>query len=336
MIKSLLFSLIVICLNACIKNNKPIIERFNGISFVAPPVKIDSLPIITLIEETGSNSLAIMPFAFCYGNSNPSLYFNHEKQWWGEKSEGVISTIRMAKFQNQKVLLKPQIWIKQGEYTGDLNFKSAAEWSKFESDYQNFVLSFATIAAQEKVDIFCIGTELQNFINKRPAYWEQLIQSIKKIYKGKLTYAANWDEYQNTPFWNQLDYIGIDAYFPASTERQPSIEELMNGMKVTQSKLKTFSARYKLPILFTEYGYRSMNYAAHKPWESSSEKGINLKVQSNALSAFYETFWSEDYVAGGFLWKWFYNNEKAGGIENSGFTPQNKPAISVIKQYYRE
>ena len=60
------------------------------------------------------------------------------------------------------------------------------------------------MAEEEKVDIFCIGTELEKFIEHRPAYWRELIAEVRKVYKGKLTYAANWDEYKRVPFWDAL------------------------------------------------------------------------------------------------------------------------------------
>jgi hypothetical protein len=62
------------------------------------------------------------------------------------------------------------------------------------------------------MELFCFGTELGIQSQKRLQYWAQLIVKKKNI-KGKLTYAANWDDFDK-PFWNELDYIGIDAYFP--------------------------------------------------------------------------------------------------------------------------
>ena len=61
-----------------------------------------------------------------------------------------------------------------------------------------------------------------------------------------------------------------------------------------KSSLKAASDNFQKPILFTEYGYRSVNYTGQKPWDSNrSNNDINLKAQENALTALYETFWSE-------------------------------------------
>jgi hypothetical protein len=61
---------------------------------------------------------------------------------------------------------------------------------------------------------------------------------------------------------------------------------------------------------------------------------VNLEAQVNTTRATFEELWSEDWFAGGFVWKWFIHHDRAGGLENNRFTPQNKPAEAVIKEYY--
>ncbi len=59
-----------------------------------------------------------------------------------------------------------------------------------------------------------------------------------------------------------------------------------------------------------------------------------MDAQSVALEVLYDEFWQEDWFAGGFLWKWFHNHELAGGENNDRFTPQNKPAESLVRDFY--
>lgn len=50
----------------------------------------------------------------------------------------------------------------------------------------------------------------------------RLIRQIRRVYHGPLTYAANWSgEYKQIRFWDALDYVGIQAYFPLRHGRQP-------------------------------------------------------------------------------------------------------------------
>ena len=119
-------------------------------------------------------------------------------------------------------MVKPQIWISNGAFTGNMSMPTKEDWEKFESSYEEFILLFAQMAEETQSDIFCIGTELKTFINERPEFWVNLIRKVKKVYHGNLTYAANWDEYAKTPFWSQLDYIGVNAYFPLCEKENPS------------------------------------------------------------------------------------------------------------------
>ena len=112
------------------------------------------------------------------------------------------------------VMLKPHIWIKGGVFTGTISFNSPEEWKQFQEFYRQFILHFAQLAEETKIPMLCIGTELQSVVANSPAYWKQLIYEIKQVFSGKLTYAENWDQFENVPFWDQLDYVGIDAYFP--------------------------------------------------------------------------------------------------------------------------
>jgi hypothetical protein len=93
---------------------------------------------------------------------------------------------------------------------------------------------------------------IRNAVAKRPEYWSQLIKKIKKIYQE--TYAANWDDFDKVPFWNELDYIGIDAYFPLSDATTPSVLELNDAWQ-QHIKIENFAKTNKK--YFTEFGYRN-------------------------------------------------------------------------------
>ena len=232
-------------------------------------------------------------------------------------------------------MIKPQIWVWRGEFTGLIEMGNETDWTTLENSYSSFILEYAALAEELKADIFCIGTELEKFIQNRPTYWSTLIKKIKSVYKGKLTYAANWDEYKRTPFWSALDYIGIDAYFPVSDSKTPTLVESLEGWEFHKPTIKATSESHKKPILFTEFGYRSVDFAGRKPWVSDrSMNQVNLDAQTNTTQALFETFWKENWFAGGFIWKWFIDHDEVGGEKNHQFTPQNKPAEALIKWYY--
>jgi GTA TIM-barrel-like domain len=277
--------------------------------------------------------VALVPFGFCRPGS-PKVMFNSQRQWWGEKDEGVTGCTKMLKQQNMKVMLKPQVWIGGGTFTGHFDAGTEADWQLWESGYSDYILHNAKLADSIGIELFCIGTELENAVAKRPEFWSKLIDAVRKIYKGKITYAANWNEYEKFPYWSKLDYIGIDAYFPLSDAVEPGVEELVKGWSKVFAEMKKFQAIQKIPVLFTEYGYRSVEHCAKEPWLADRKGTVSLTAQQNAYEALYHRFAPESWFAGGFIWKWHARDERAGGEKNNDFTPQHKPVETVIKKWY--
>src|SRR5690606_280480 len=313
-----------------------IILKINGVSFVASKDSILQKNISPL-KNIHADYAAIMPFGFIKSLNHPKIIYNQERQWFGETDEGAKQYIKMLHKNDIRVMMKPQIWVWNGEFTGLVKMASEADWLELENSYRNFITDFAKVAEEEKVEILCIGTELEKFIEHRPEYWRSLIEEIRKVYKGKLTYAANWDEYKRVPFWDALDFIGVDAYFPVSESKTPTVADARKGWQRWKEELKSVSEKENKQILFTEYGYRSVDFAGKEPWESDHTlTSMNFEAQSNTLQALYEEVWDEQWFAGGFLWKWFIAHEKVGGNTDNQFTPQNKPAEAIVEKYYKE
>lgn len=328
-------SLLLLCCLLQLSCSSQFVGKINGVSFVASREQATQADVKP-IKEVNADYAAVMPFGFLRDINSPSIIFNTDRQWYGETKIGAKQYIELLHKNKIRVMLKPQIWVWRGVFTGELKMQSEASWQELEKSYEDFILTYAALAEESKVEIFCIGTELEEFVVNRPEFWKQLIQKIRAQYQGKLTYAANWDEYGRTPFWASLDYIGIDAYFPLSEERTPTVEQLKEGWQPWKNRIAVLSKEVSRPVLFTEFGYRSMDYTAKKPWlVDRNEENVNLEGQVNAKKAIFESFWDEDWFAGGFVWKWFIHHDKAGGPQDNRFTPQNKPAQEIIKTFYK-
>ncbi|NRR90182.1 glycoside hydrolase [Winogradskyella undariae] len=309
--------------------------KINGVSFVASRGVVDSSHVKPLVQ-INANAAAVMPFGFVRDKEHPKVTHNTKRQWYGETRSGAKQYIEALHNENIRVMVKPQLWISHGEFTGFLKAGTETDWKLLETSYSDFILNYAELSEELNVEVFCIGTELEEFIKNRPEYWHQLIKEIRTIYTGKLTYAANWDEFWTTPFWLDLDYVGVDAYFPVSTMQTPTIEDCINGWVKHKEGLKGFSEKLNRPILFTEFGYRSVDYTGKEPWRyDRSMTSVNLEAQNNATQALFDAVWDEDWFAGGYLWKWFINHDEVGGVDNNQFTPQNKPVEAIIKSHYK-
>jgi hypothetical protein len=310
--------------------------KINGISFVASPQEAKQ-ENVTPVLGLNANYASVMPFGFIRSIEHPEIMYNTERQWFGETKAGTKQYVDILKKNNIQVMLKPQIWISHGEFTGNLKMDSEENWKIFEDSYRNFILEFAKLAQEENIAIFCIGTELEQFILNRNEYWHNLILDIRKVFKGKLTYAANWDEYKRVPFWKQLDYIGVDAYFPISESKTPTVEESKVAWQSWKEEMKSVSEKENKDILFAEYGYRSVDFAGKEPWNSDYEMtSVNLDAQANLTQVLFKEIWNEEWFAGGFIWKWHMDHKKSGGLDDTQFTPQNKPVESVVREVYKQ
>ncbi len=265
-------------------------SKINGISFVGSPKEITATSIDPIIKIHASWA-AVMPFGYLRTLDNPNVIISVKNQWRGEKHEGAKKTIELLHDRGIKVMLKPQIWVWGGDFTGNIKMKSETDWTTLEKTYEDFILLYARLATEMKIPLFCIGTELHTFVQQRPIFWNQLISKIRIIYKGNLTYAENWDQFEKVPFWDQLNFIGIDAYFPVSEYKSPSIEQIKKGWQHHKAKISTLQSKLDKQILFTEYGYRSVHYTGKKPWDTNDIKGnVDMNVQINALVALHQEF----------------------------------------------
>lgn len=300
---------------------------------MAPPREIDQTAVVP-VAEIHANYMSVIPYSFCPADS-PALLYNAKHQWWGERTEGVVHTIKLAREQNIKVMLKPQIWLRHGVYTGILEYDTDEKWARWEKDFRSYILHFAQLADSMNVEMFCIGTELSLSVKQRPEFWHKLIREVKAVYSGKLTYAANWDDYKDVHFWHELDFIGVDAYFPLSDDKKPSLKAVSAKWKEWSKDVGKVSAKYGKPILFTEVGYCSSQYGLKEPWKVVRKAALDLDAQRLGYEALFETIWQEEWMAGIFLWKWF-SNDASISPGNNDFSPQNKPAEKVIQQYFSE
>lgn len=308
--------------------------KLNGVCFVAPRLKVND-DVLNPVVNLSANWLAVVP----YGYTRPAsaqVHFNSTRQHWGETIEGSKKTIEYAQLKGLKVMLKPHIWVIGQGWAGDFELNSEEDWEIWETGYRNYIVTYAKLAQELNVPLFCIGTEFRKAVIQRNQFWKALIAEVKGLYRGKVTYAANWDNYENITFWGELDYIGIDAYFPLSSEKTPTLSVLINKWKPIKDDLHELSKKYGKQILFTEYGYESKDYTTDGHWKYDKDTlNVNLEGQAIAYKAIFKTFWSEQWFAGGFLWKWHSNNENIGGMSCKRYTPQNKPAINVISDLFK-
>ena len=297
--------------------------RLNGVNYsqthLLPEEGID-------LEPISGNWVALIPQYF--GNQGQTL-ITQVHRW-----ERIIPTsIEQAQEKGLAIMIKPHIDFNQNRiFRGEFTLENEEDWQLFEEAYSERILELVSIAEQYQVEAFCVGTELRLFALKRSDYWRNLIAQIRERFSGQLVYAANWDEYHEIPFWDQLDFIGVNAYFPLTKTPIPQPQELHLGWVWYKDALRHLAEETGKPILFTEYGYRSIEQATWKHWELGIGNPSE-SVQALGYDIFFQTFWEEPWVAGGLIWEWVPNPPRGS---NTRWTPQGKLAEEVIGEWYKK
>ncbi len=114
-------------------------------------------------------------------------------------------------------------------------------------------------------------------INRRRAllqhHWQRLIDRARRDYDGRLTLAANFDNYHEVGFWDRLDFIGINAYFPLRATLEAPLGEaaLTASWREVFAEIETFRTAHDLrqEVVFTELGYIRRQGVTVAPWSSS-------------------------------------------------------------------
>jgi len=309
-------------------------QHINGITSVATPApyKINPYP---RISATNANWICLVPYSFTR-TGQTDVWYNNKRQWWGETTLGIVENIKLAKANGFKVCLKPQVYI-PGGWTGELSYDTEEKWQSWEDNYTEYIMTFVDIASEYDVEMVCIGTEFKISETEREHYWRSLIESIRCNYSGLVTYSSNWDSFDKVKFWDQLDYVGISSYFPLVDSKTPTSMSLAKAWLPIKKKLRKFYQKTNKQILFTEYGYLSVDGSAGKTWELEKKVHslpINEEAQLRAFDSLYTQLWAEAFWAGGFIWKWFPNGQGHEGYIPKDYTPQDKLAEKVITFWF--
>lgn len=252
---------------------------------------------------------------------------------WSESDAGLREIAASARERGISVMLKPHIWLRQevpGEWRGTIRFDRDEDWQLWESEYHALILHYAELAADEEIELFSVGVELNSSIRARPAFWRQLIDDVRQVYPGRVTYGANWfEEFEEVSFWDLVDVIEVHAYFPLTNRSDATVEQLVTGWQQHVGDIRALCLTHDKPVAFLEVGYRSVPGAAIEPWCYDEEKPDDETEQAESYEALFRTFWHEPWFDGLFMWKW-----NVGAGDRDRYSPQGKPAETVLREWF--
>lgn len=282
---------------------------------------------IANMQAIGVDTVAINVFEFQQSKTSTVIAPDYEE--YSSTGASLRTAIRRVKARGMRVMLKPIVDLKNGNWRGEI--PSSAAWF---AAYKGFINRYADIAQQEGVDLLSVGCEYSANQDNEAA-WRSVVAGVRARYKGRLTYAANYDAF-DLKWWDAVDYVGIDAYFGLSARLKPSYEELVLAWRGLADQLAAWRL-LKAPtkkILFTEIGYRNIDGGAIEPWDWNRTGPINMQLQSDCYRALLGVMWRKSWWGGAFWWEW-QPRAYGGGASDDRFTPQHKPAQNVVEWYYR-
>jgi len=244
--------------------------------------------------------------------------------------EQLAALIKYAREKNLRVILMPIVLLdapKGNEWRGTLKPEHWEDWFK---SYREMITHFAWIAQGNGADVLVVGSELVS-AEGHVDEWTETIKMVRGIFKGQLTYSSNWDHYKSVQFWDQLDLVGMNSYWKMGKNHDVTVEQIEEKWQEIQGDLIPFLEKTEKPLLFLEVGWCSLANAAHEPWDyTKTGEAIDLDLQKRLYEAFFKSWYGNPHLGGFSIWEW---PPGEGGEDNRGYTPKNKPAEKVLREW---
>jgi len=243
--------------------------------------------------------------------------------------EEVREMIRYAKEIGLRVILKPMLNCLDGTWRAFINFfdlevPCEPKWSNWFINYTNYIRHFAGLAEETGCEMLIIGCELV-MTDRQEMFWRKLIEEIRKVYSGLLTYNA--DKYQEgeVKWWDALDVISSSGYYPIDQwdENLDRIEQVIH--------------KFKKPFFFAECGCPCREGSSFIPNDWTHTGKLSLEEQRRYYEVMFEKGKERSWLNGYACWDWtsVYLYEPAPSV-NMGYGVYGKPAANVIKSFYEK
>jgi serralysin len=320
------------------------------------------------IKATGANTISLIPNFFQANGTSNDMHLNLDpNNQWNSESDTfaqVKQAIQDAVASGFHVVVKPHVERDdRGTVGGDawralITPSDPALWFQ---NYKNMMVEYAKVAEAGGASMFVVGTEMRSMTDPTKVCsdgktytekWIEIIDAVREVFHGKVTYAATDDEALKVQFWDHLDYIGVDAYFSMAPDGtyDPTLEQLIDawikpsvnwnskavyGDVPVVDVWKTLSEQWSKKVIFTEVGYGSYNGVNLSPGALFEGNGYDPIEQELCYKALYHVMenYGGQWLDGALLWSYQTTLDPVY-VDETDYTPQNKPAEAVITAGY--
>ena len=293
----------------------------------------------TLVETKalGARWIALTPFGRVADLSGTGVDRTFEVPFEDNRN-AVRRAVAMAHARGLQVMLVPHLWVESGGWRALIDPKTDAGWERWARSYGDFAKAWARVAEETQVELFSAGVELRSWVTTpRAPLFSALLRELRALYHGSLTYAANWDDVEETVILGELDVIGVNAFFPLANHEGASQAELIEGGQRVRERVRALAEGWHKPVLFTEIGYTSRPNPAVRPWEwpdSMTAVVVDQAAQAAAYRGLIGPLLEEPSFLGFFVWRVYADPEDTSQEAEWGFSPRGKLAEGVLRDAY--
>ncbi len=303
-----------------------------------------SLLTLKHLKKKNVGWISLTPFGFMDGLNSTEVQGTHTHNKpiakSGETDQRIRDEVKLAKAQGFKIMLKPHIWVAEGKWRGVIDPKNPSgetDWATWWKSHSDWILHYAKIAEELDIEALVVGLELHTAVQNDPDALIKLIEATRKIYKGHLTYSANWNEPVPLKVWRRLDSIGIQLYPPLQKGQEKNgTQAWKKNLQSAMLNWEAISASSGKPIILTEVGFRSGAKAASHPnaWpDRNPDEDSDPALQSELYRFLLNDLANRPSILGIFFWKYFTNSKTKEEGPN-GFSPLGKPAEEVMARFF--
>lgn len=293
----------------------------------------------TLAEAraAGAEWVAITPFGRVADLTGRGVDLTFEAPFEVNRA-AIRRAIDMAHARGLKVMLVPHLWVESGGWRAEIDPKTDAGWAAWSKSYAVFVLAWAKVAEESHVELLSAGVELRSWVTSgRAPSFSAIVRDVRAVYKGLVTYSANWDDVDQTVVLGDVDLIGINAFYPLASHERASLQELRDGGVTIREKVHALAETWRKPVLFTEIGYTTRPDPAIRPWEwpdKMADVQIDEEAQATAYQALLAPLLDEPDFAGFFVWRLYADPDDVSQEAEWGFSPRGKVAELVVRDAF--
>ena len=252
----------------------------------------------------------------------------------GEPSQEKLGElIQYAHSKKLRVILMPLVLLDAPVGNQWRGVIQPAVWEDWWESYREMLHHYTEVAEKNHAEVFVVGSELVSTEqgDGNLSEWTRTIRQVRREFHGLITYSANWDHYKTVPFWDQLDFMGMNSYYKLGKNNQATVPEIDNRWAGIQGDILTFAHSKNKPVVLLEVGWCSMGNAVTEPWDyTQTAVPLDLEVQRKLYEAFFESWWGKKGFGGFMIWAWTPN---ASGLDDRGYTPEGKPAEQVLRKW---